>query len=128
MELAPVQSMKPIKTILGEYAKVSTSGFSCEVLAESLQRLNQATLALGNHPVKTDDYTLSEMDQSWRLDKVTEDIKFGLDPNPNIFFSPYNMAKVARNLGEIGYKNTEVMPMWFDKIESMLRATTNEDY
>ena len=120
MELAPVQSMKPLKTILGEYAKVSTAGFSCEVLAESLKRLNMATAALGNHPVKTNDYTLSEMDQSWRLDKVTEDIKFGLNPNPNVFFSPYNLAKAARNLGELGYKNNEVMPMWFDKIDSML--------
>ena len=36
MELAPVQSMKPLKTVLSEYAKVSTAGFSCEVLAESL--------------------------------------------------------------------------------------------
>jgi len=60
--------------------------------------------------------------------KVTEDIKFGLDPNPNIFFSPYNMASVARNLGEIGYKNTEIMPMWFDKIEAMLGGTDNKDY
>ena len=76
-------------------------------------------MALGNHPVRTNDYTLSEMDQSWRLDKVTEDIKFGLNPNPNVFFSPYNLAKVARNLGEIGYKNNEVMPMWFNKIEAM---------
>lgn len=40
MRLAPVQSMKPLKSILGEYAKITTSGFSCEVLAESLKRLN----------------------------------------------------------------------------------------
>ena len=85
-------------------------------------------MALGNHPVKNNDYTLSEMDQSWRLDKVTEDIKFGLNPNPNVFFSPYNLAKVARNLGEIGYKNNEVMPMWFNKIEAMLDKTSNQDY
>ena len=51
---------------------------------------------------------------------MTEDIRFGLDPNPNVFFSPYNLAGVSRELGELGYKNTELMPMWFDKIESML--------
>ena len=62
------------------------------------------------------------------MDKVTEDVKFGLDPNPNVFFSPYNLAKVARNLGELGYKNTEVMPMWFDKIDSMLGKTSTNDY
>ena len=68
------------------------------------------------------------MDQSWRMDKVTEDIKFGLDPNPNIFFSPYNLAKVARQLGDLGYKNTDVMPMWFDKIDSMLKPTSTTDH
>ena len=60
------------------------------------------------------------MDQSWRMDKLTEDIRFGLDPNPNVFFSPYNLAKVSRELGELGYKNTDLMPLWFDKLESML--------
>lgn len=38
------------------------------------------------------------------------------------------MASVARNLGEIGYKNTEIMPLWFNKIEAMLAAKDNEDY
>ena len=68
------------------------------------------------------------MDQSWRMAKVSEDIKFGLDPNPTIFFSPYNMASVARNLGELGYKNTEVMPLWFDKIEAMLARVGVQDH
>ena len=74
------------------------------------------------------DLTLSEMDQNWRFDKVTEDVRFGLDPNPNVFFSPYNMAKVSRELGQLGYKNTELMPLWFDKIDAMLERPTTEDY
>ena len=97
MEVAPVNSLTPLKTVLTEYSKISTKGFDCHTLAESLKRLNQAVQATGNHRVSMNDYTtLSEMDQSWRMDKVTEDVKFGLDPNPNVFFSPYNLARVAR--------------------------------
>mmetsp|Transcript_36751 Transcript_36751/g.44956 ORF Transcript_36751/g.44956 Transcript_36751/m.44956 type:complete len:119 (+) Transcript_36751:393-749(+) len=92
MELAPVQSMTPIKACLQEYAKLATKGFNCDSLAQSLKLLNQAVAAAGNDPLAMNDLTLSDMDQSWRLDKVTQDIRFGLDPNPNVFFSPYNMA------------------------------------
>lgn len=77
-------------------------------------------------PLTFSDYNMSEMDQSWRMDKVTEDLKFGLDPNPNVFFSPYNLAKVARELGTLGYKNTEMFPRWFDKIESMISPASTQ--
>jgi len=96
------------------------------VLAESLKRLNQTVAALGNDPLSFSDLSLSEMDQSWRLEKVTEDLRFGLDPKPNVFFSPHNLATVARELGTLGYKNTELMPLWFDKIEALLGAPSSE--
>jgi hypothetical protein len=41
------------------------------------------------------DYTLPEMDISWRMDKVAEDIKFGLTHDSS-FFSPKNMARSSR--------------------------------
>ena len=128
MEMAPVQSTTPVKACLTEYAKLATKGFNCDVLAQSLKLLNQAVAASGNDPIAMNDLTLSEMDQNWRFDKVTEDVRFGLDPNPNVFFSPYNMAKVSRELGQLGYKNTELMPLWFDKIDAMLERPTTEDY
>ena len=62
------------------------------------------------------------------MDKLTNDIKFGLDPNPNIFFSPYNLADVSRQLGDLGYKNTDLMPLWFDKLESMLKQHSEQSY
>jgi hypothetical protein len=31
------------------------------------------------------------------------------------------MANTARNLGELGYKNTELLPLWFAKIDRMLQ-------
>ena len=128
MEMAPVQSLTPIKACLQEYAKISTKGFSCEVLAQSLKRLNQAVAATGNCAMTMNDLTLTELDQSWRMDKVSEDIKFGLDPNPNIFFSPQNLAQVSRELGNLGYKNTDHFPLWFDKIDAMLANPQTEDY
>lgn len=128
MELAPVQSSAPVKACLAEYAKISTSGFNCAVLAESLRLLNQTVAASGNMPITMNDLSLSEMDQSWRLDKVTQDLHFGLDPSPNVFFSPYNLAKVSRELGTLGYKNTELMPRFFDKLDAMLERPTTDDY
>ena len=84
--------------------------------------------AIGNNPLSFSDYSLSEMDQSWRVDKLTEDLKFGLSQNPNVFFSPYNLAEVSRQLGELGYKNTELTPMWFDKMENMLSERSMKEY
>lgn len=37
------------------------------------------------------DYSLSEMDNSWRMEKVAEDLKFGLT-NDNAYFSLVNMG------------------------------------
>jgi hypothetical protein len=31
------------------------------------------------------------------------------------------MAKSARILGELGYKNTQLLPLWFAKIDRMLQ-------
>jgi len=117
METNPVQSLTPIKSCLKDYSKIADKGWDCGVLAESLKYLNSAVAAVGNNPLHFNDYSLTEMDQSWRMDKLTEDIRFGLIPNPNVFFSPYNLAKVSRELGELGYKNTDLMPLWFDKLE-----------
>lgn len=52
------------------------------------------------------------------MEKVADDLKHGLDKDN--FFSPVNMAKISRHLGELGYKNTELIPLWFQKINFML--------
>ena len=78
-------------------------------------------------PKTYDDLSIFEMDSNWRMDKVAEDLKFALSDNPNIYFSPYNLAKVAREVGELGYKNTEVIPLWFDKLDAMHRRAIGVD-
>lgn len=61
------------------------------------------------------DYAITEMDQSWRMEKVAEDVKWGLS-HEFAFFSPKNMARASKALGEIGYKNTEVIDLWLKNL------------
>jgi len=49
------------------------------------------------------------------MNKVAEDVKFGLT-NEAVFFSPKNMARSARSLGEIGYKHTEIVSLWLEHL------------
>lgn len=103
---------------------MTVRGFDCTLLAKSLSIVNDVVNARGNKPRLWSDYSIHEMDTSWRFEKVFQDIKFGLggangnDPY-SVFFSASNMANVSRQLGELGYKNTELLPLWFAKIDSM---------
>ena len=45
-------------------------------------------------------------------------MKFGLRPDQ--FFSAHHLAQTSLNLGAIGYKNTELIPIIFDKLNVML--------
>ena len=128
MEMAPVQSRTPIKQVFYEYSKMANTGWNCTFLAQSLKLINSAIAAVGNDPINFMDMNVYEMDQHWKMDKLTEDIRFALNPNPNILFNPYNMATSARELGDLGYKNSELMPLWFDKLDSMLTNHRRRDY
>ena len=37
------------------------------------------------------------------------------------------MARVSRHLGDIGYKNTDLIPIWFDKLERMVEEKENTE-
>jgi len=65
------------------------------------------------------DYSVSEMDQSWRMEKLAEDIKWGLT-HDFAFFSPANQARASKALGEIGYKNTEIIDSWLKNLHQKL--------
>ena len=45
-------------------------------------------------------------------------MKFGLRADQ--FFSAHHLAQTSLNLGDIGYKNTELIPMVFEKLQVML--------
>lgn len=112
----------PVQQVLSEYNKLTGRGFNCEVLATTLQHLTKVIEARGNRPKVYADYTLSEMDQSWRMDKVASDINFALKQENNTFFSPHNMARASRHLGELGYKNTDLIENWLSSLPQILKG------
>lgn len=64
------------------------------------------------------DYTHQEMDQSWRLQKLVDDLKYGLKPTQ--FFAPQHLSDVSLGLGDIGYKSTDLIPLIFEKLNVQL--------
>ena len=60
----------PVKQVLSEYNKLTQRGFDCEVLASALEHLHTTLHARGNRPKVFADYSVSEMDQSWRMEKI----------------------------------------------------------
>ena len=54
------------------------------------------------------------------MDKVASDINFALSPENNIFVSAKNMARTSRSLGDIGYKNTEIIENWLNRTQDLL--------
>lgn len=52
------------------------------------------------------------------MQKLVDDLKFGLREDQ--FFSSHHLGQVNAGLGEIGYKNTELIPIVFDKLNALL--------
>jgi hypothetical protein len=52
------------------------------------------------------------------MTKLIDDMKFGLRPDQ--FFSAHHLAQTSLGLAEIGYKNTDVIPLIFNKLNVML--------
>ena len=52
------------------------------------------------------------------MQKLVDDLKFGLRTDQ--FLSAHHFAKVNLKLGEIGYKNIELIPLIFNKLNDQL--------
>lgn len=65
-------------------------GFNSEMVVETLNNLDSNLRARGYRPRTMGDYTHHEMEQSWRMQKLIEDITFGLRQDQ--FFSPTHIA------------------------------------
>lgn len=118
MATAPLMTETPVKLILTEYNNLSSQGFDGRIISQTLEHLVQNVHGRGQKPRVFTDYSLPELDTSWRMSKVAEDLKYALTSDQ--FFSSHLMAKSARLLGELGYKNTEILPLWFQKIERVI--------
>ena len=75
---ATTYSMTPIKDILRCYNDLTNRGFSSKSLNMTLMYLSKALKGRGNLPRVMNDYTLTDLDNSWRMKKVVDDMKFGL--------------------------------------------------
>lgn len=101
-----------------ELANTPRGGFNSEAVVATLQNLSKALRARGWKGRPQGDYTITELDQSWRMTKLVEDLQFGLRPDQ--FFSPHLLAQVSLHLGELAYKNTELIPQIFSKLQAQL--------
>jgi hypothetical protein len=73
----------------------------------------------GNKPRTFNDYTTQEMDQSWRMQKLCDDLKFGLQKSETTL-TPFYMGKIFNLLGDIGYKNSELIELEIGKLEQLV--------
>lgn len=80
MQSAHVISMQPVRDILGYYNELSVRGFDSTSIIGSLKQLNKALRGRGNKGRVMNDYSHAELDQSWKMHKLVDDIKFGLNP------------------------------------------------
>lgn len=111
-------SLTPLKDILKYYNDLAHRGFNSETAAKTLRHLEAAMRARGFKGRPHTDYSSSELDQSWRMQKLVDDLKFGLRADQ--FFAPHHLAQVAQGLADVGYKNTELLPLFFEKLENQL--------
>lgn len=87
---APLYSLTPLKDILRTYNELTTRGFNSELVAETLKNVHNALRARGFRPRVMNDYSHSELEQSWRMQKLIDDVIFGLRPDQ--FYSPTHLA------------------------------------
>lgn len=120
-ENAIVYSLTPLKDIMIAYNELSNTprgGFNSEAVVATLQNLGKAIRARGYKGRPQGDYSITELDHSWRMSRLVEDIQFGLREDQ--FFSPHLLAQVSLNLGELSYKNTDLIPQIFKKLQAQL--------
>ena len=109
MKMAPLYEKNPINKILYEYAELSTKGFDCRIVSRSLQLLNQGYQARGWQGEVFADLAYLDLPYSYRFYKLVEDIKYGLQANKNTYMNPQNFATITRELGTLGFKDTELI-------------------
>jgi hypothetical protein len=125
MASAPMMTDEPVKQILYEYGRISQHGIQGDELYHSMDLLTKTVLGRGmSDPRSFTDYTIHELDTSQRMYKVAEDIKYTLSDEQ--YISAHHLAALSRTLGQLSYKNTEIIPKWFEKINHMVEEKFDE--
>ena len=74
--------------------------------------------ARGNEPRPYEDYSTRELDGSWRMQMLASHLRTALAED--LHFNHYHMGQASRHLGEIGFKDVELIQAFFDKLNRML--------
>ncbi len=111
-------SQNPLKEVLKNYNELTIRGFNSEATVETLNNIGKVFRARGYKGRVYGDYNAAELDQSWRMQRFAEDLKYGLRKDQ--FISPAHLAQTNLGLGEIGYKNTDLIPLVFQKLHLLL--------
>lgn len=57
---------------------MTARGFDSELVTETLKSVDNALRARGYRPRVMNDYSMGELEQSWRMQKLMDDVIFGL--------------------------------------------------
>jgi hypothetical protein len=126
--MAPTYYDTPLKEILKGYNELTTRGFDGDSMAACLKAAVKQFEGRGFKPRTMNDYTTNGMDNSWRMQKIVDDIKFAVSKDTQDYLtgggllSAYHLAKISNSLGDLGYKNTELIAAQFDKVQHMLNV------
>ena len=74
--------------------------------------------ARGNIERPYEDYSTKDLDQSWRMQMLASHIKVGLEKDTD--FNHYYLGQISRLIGEIEFKDAELIQKYFDKLNYML--------
>ena len=74
-------SLNPLKEILKAYNDLTTRGFNSEATVETLKNIANVLRSRGYKGRARGDYNTNELDQSWRMQKLIDDLKYGLRPD-----------------------------------------------
>jgi len=99
--------MKPLKDILYHYNKAAVQGFESGLVCRALEMVKKTLRARGNKPRAFEDYTMKELDQSWRMHMLSSHLKTAL--NDDLYFNHYFVGHVAREMGEVGFKDVDLI-------------------
>jgi len=53
------------------------------------------------------------------MQKIQEDLKFALERSEHAHFSGKNMGRVSRSLANMGYKNTQLLESWLNRLNEI---------
>lgn len=107
MQSSFVNSQRPLKDLLFYYNKAAEKGFDSALVANTLEQISKTLKGRGNNPRTYDDYTTRQFDQSWRMHDLADHMKQGL--SREMYFNHYYLGQASRHLGEIGFKDTEII-------------------